>query len=131
MKKEVALEITGWNGIKIRIYKGVKYNFNSTIKSKPKKIKLISAKSKNLWEKAKQECFKKFGKRCFLCHCTENIEVHHWQETRSRNPSRKYDPNNLVPLCHHCHNHKGNDTNFEKLKERITMIMTLKGKKND
>ena len=105
--------------------KGERLCWNSTIKAKAYTLKKsplrkVSRKSANLWEKAKKECFEHYGRRCYLCGA-ENCElhIHHWEETRSQNPARKYDQTNLVPLCKHCHNHHGVDDRFYELREKI------------
>ena len=91
-------------------------------------IKKQSDKALKLWNEARRECFAVWGKKCFLCNSTNNIEVHHWQDTRTRNPSRKYDITNLIPLCKECHNHSGNDERFEQLKTLIGDKLCLQAK---
>ena len=77
----------------------------------------VSKKTASAWNKARNECFKKYGHKCFLCGATDcEIHVHHFEETRTQNPARKYDITNLVPLCANCHNHHGADKRFYELK---------------
>lgn len=104
--------------------KGEKLCWNSTIKAKSytlKKspIKKVSDKAKKLWEETRKQVFQIYGKKCILCGSEEHIEVHHFDQTRSQNPARKYDTNNLVPLCNKCHNHNGVDNRFYVLRDRI------------
>lgn len=104
--------------------KGEHLCWNSTIKAKAytlKKspIKKISNKARKLWEETRKEVFQIYGKKCILCGSEECIEVHHFDQTRSQNPARKYDTTNLVPLCKKCHNHNGVDERFYALREII------------
>ena len=114
-----------------RLSKGEKLCWNSTIKAKAYTLKKsplrkVSRKSANLWEKAKKECLEHYGKRCFLCGAENcEIHIHHWQETRSQNPARKYDQTNLVPLCSKCHNHHGVDDRFYELRDKIKFKMGM------
>lgn len=108
-----------------RLKKGERLAWNSTIKAKSytlKKspIRKVSKKAASLWAEARRICLNKFGHKCLLCGATGELHVHHWEETRTQNPSRKYDQSNLVPLCPCCHNHNGADERFFRLKERIT-----------
>lgn len=83
-------------------------------------LRKVSKKSDVLWNKARRICLATYGHQCFLCGATDcQICVHHWEETRTQNPARKYDQANLVPLCKKCHNHQGNDKKFYKLKSLI------------
>lgn len=108
-----------------RLAKGERLAWNSTIKSKSYTLKKtplrkVSKKSANLWVKAREECLKIWGNKCFLCGAENcEIHIHHWEETRSQNPARKYDQTNLIPLCRCCHCHNGVDTKFYELKEKI------------
>lgn len=108
-----------------RLAKGEKLAWNSTIKAKSytlKKspLKKVSKKSASLWAVAREECLKTWGNKCFLCGAENcEINVHHWEETRSQNPARKYDQTNLIPLCSKCHSHRGVDKKFYELKEKI------------
>jgi 5-methylcytosine-specific restriction endonuclease McrA len=105
--------------------KGEVMCWNSTIKAKvyilkKSPIRKVSKKSATLWNKARNECFEKWGKKCFLCGETQGeLHCHHWQATRSQEPSRKYDLDNLVPLCKRCHSHNGVDKRFYELKNDI------------
>lgn len=108
-----------------RLKKGERLAWNSTIKAKSytlKKspLKKISQKSAKLWAEARKICLERFGHKCFLCGATKNLHCHHWQFTRTQDPSKKYDQDNLVMLCEKCHNHNGADEAFFRLKERIT-----------
>lgn len=108
-----------------RLAKGEKLAWNSTIKAKAYTLKKsplrkVSKKSASLWSKARKECLERYGNRCFLCGAENcEIHIHHWQETRSQNPARKYDITNCVPLCSKCHNHNGVDARFYELREMI------------
>lgn len=105
--------------------KGEKLCWNSTLKAKAYSLKRtplkkVSKKTLNLWNQARKECFENYGKRCFLCGADNcELHIHHWDETRSQNPARKYDLTNLVPLCKHCHSHHGVDARFYELKKQI------------
>jgi 5-methylcytosine-specific restriction endonuclease McrA len=91
-----------------------------TWKPKPRKpLRKASKKSASLWSQARKECFDRFGHKCFLCGATGEIHVHHWQFTRQQRPDLKYDKNNLICLCGHCHNHTGADKRFYELKDLI------------
>lgn len=84
----------------------------------------VSKKTASAWNKARNECFKKYGHKCFLCGATDcEIHIHHWEETRQQNPARKYDITNLVPLCANCHNHNGCDARFYELQKQINKKM--------
>lgn len=104
--------------------KGIRLGWNSTIKArfytlKKSPIRKVSKKSAQLWEKTRQEVFKIYGHKCLLCGSEENLHVHHFQVTRTQDPSRKYDVTNLVPLCEKCHKHNGADERFYVLREKI------------
>lgn len=105
--------------------KGERLAWNSTIKAKSytlkrTQIKKVSDKSKKLWDECRKKVFEKWGRKCILCGETEGeIHCHHWEETRTQNPARKYDVNNCVPLCAHCHRHTGADLEFYILREKI------------
>ena len=90
---------------------------------KPKQRKPLAKMSKKAiseWNKARNECFAIYGRKCFLCgQQYGELHCHHWQETRTQNPARKYDQSNLIPLCAKCHNHNGADTRFYELQKRI------------
>lgn len=108
-KRKALGERLGWNStIKAKFY---------TLKKSP--IRKVSKKSAKLWEKTREEVFKIYGHKCILCGSEENIEVHHFQVTRTQDPSRKYDTTNLVPLCSRCHSHNGADEKFYILREKI------------
>jgi|GEM_PF-4452963 len=100
---------------------GVKYwpGTSIRIKENVKPIRKISENWKKIWLLTRKICFDKWGKVCFLCGSVENIQVHHWQQTRSQNPSRRTDQTNLIPLCAKCHSHNGADKRFYELKEQI------------
>lgn len=112
-----------------RLAKGEKLGWNSTIKAKAyslKKtpIKKISDKASKLWQEARKLCLARFGHKCILCGATDGeMHVHHWDETRVQNPSRKYDQTNLVVLCRKCHFHSGADANFYRLRDRIAKVL--------
>lgn len=110
---------------------GVVYFYNSTFKAKKYTLKKsplnkVSKKSASLWAKARKICLDNYGHQCFLCGATDcEIHIHHWQETRTQNPARKYDQTNLIPLCSSCHNHQGADEKFYELRN---LIQKKKGK---
>ena len=83
------------------------------------KIAKTSKKSAGLWAKARRECIKTYGNKCFLCGRTGTIHIHHWMYCRSQRPDLKYDQDNLIPLCELCHNHCGNDSRFYELQTLI------------
>ena len=84
----------------------------------------VSKKSASAWNKARRECFKKYGHKCFLCGATDcEIHIHHFEQTRQQCPARKYDITNLVPLCANCHNHNGCDARFYELQKQINKKM--------
>ena len=89
------------------------------------KLATQSKKSASLWAKARRECLKLYGKKCFLCGRTGAIHIHHWMWCRSQRPDLKYDQDNLIPLCELCHNHSGPDKRFYELK---TLIQNKKEK---
>lgn len=94
---------------------------NGTWKPKPRTaLRKASPKAISLWNKARQECFDRWGKMCFLCHATDcEIHVHHFRYTRQQRPDLKYDVDNLIPLCAYCHNHSGADKRFYELQKEI------------
>lgn len=121
-----------------RLAKGERLGWNSTIAVKPyewKKrspIKKVSDKARRLWDECRKAVFERWGHKCILCGATERLECHHYQKTRSQDPSLKYDVENIVPLCPHCHNHHGVDERFYELREQIEQkIKELENGKND
>lgn len=88
---------------------------------KPKKrkpIKYASKKAREMWEDCRQTTIKFYGGKSVLSGKPANI-VHHWQETRSQNPTRRYDLSNLVLLTESEHRHSGADQRFYEIKEEI------------
>lgn len=86
----------------------------------PKPLAKVNKESARLWAQARRDCFKKYGRKCFLCGATDcEIHIHHFEQTRQQCPARKYDITNLVPLCQRCHNHHGADKRFYELKSLI------------
>lgn len=83
------------------------------------KLATQSKKSASLWAKARRECLKTYGNKCFLCGRTGTIHIHHWMWCRSQRPDLKYDQDNLIPLCELCHNHSGPDKRFYELQTLI------------
>lgn len=69
---------------------------------KERYLQYISSKD---WQKKRVECFKLFGKRCFVCKKDKEIHVHHKTYKRLFNEKVATD---LVPLCakHHKALHK-------------------------
>lgn len=94
---------------------------SGTWKPKPRKaLAQMSKKTASEWNKARNACFAIYGRRCFLCgQQYGELHIHHWEETRTQNPARKYDQSNLCVLCAKCHNHNGADKRFYELKEQI------------
>ena len=94
-------------------------------KPKPRKsLAQMSKKTASEWNKARNACFAIYGRRCFLCgQQYGELHIHHWEETRTQNPARKYDQSNLCVLCAKCHNHNGADKRFYELKEQILKKM--------
>ena len=89
------------------------------------KLATQSKKSASLWAKARRECLKLYGEKCFLCGATGELHCHHWQYTRTQRPDLKYNQENLCILCSKCHNHSGSDKRFYELK---TLIQNKKEK---
>lgn len=85
---------------------------------KPKPIKHASKKASKKWEECRSATIKFYGGKSVLSGKPANI-VHHWEETRSQNPSRKYDLSNLVLLTETEHNHSGADMRFYQIKAQI------------
>lgn len=85
---------------------------------KQKPIKHISDKQKKSWEKCRTATIKFYGGKSVLSGKPATV-VHHWEETRSHNPSRKYDLSNLVLLTEAEHKHSGADNRFYEIKESI------------
>lgn len=88
---------------------------------KPKKqkpIKQVSDKQRKEWEKCRTATIKFYCGKSVLSGKPANI-VHHWEETRTQNPSRKYDLSNLVLLTEAEHNHSGADMRFYQIKGQI------------
>lgn len=73
------------------------------------------------WQKAKEEVWRRDGKRCCLCHCLTFKELQerkdagycfqsfsiidpaHWKPVGT-NIKLMYDPDNIFALCRSCHN---------------------------
>ena len=84
------------------------------------KLATQSKKSASLWAKARRECLKTYGNKCFLCGRTDlPIHIHHWFATRTQRPDLKYEQSNLIPLCSLCHSHNGADKRFYELQKQI------------
>ena len=52
------------------------------------------------WDDIKERAYKKYGRKCFLCNSTNNLNIHH------KIPIREGGTNeigNLIPLCVNCH----------------------------
>lgn len=113
--------------------KGERLAWNSTIKAKSytlkkTRIKKVSDKSRKLWDECRKKVFEKYGRKCLLCGQTEGeLHVHHWNFTRTQDPSKKYDIDNLCVLCSKCHNHNGADLEFYILREKIKERLKKKG----
>lgn len=100
---------------KKRLAQGVRFN---TLKRTP--LRPISKKTSVIWNNTRNAVLNKYGRKCFLCGRSDlPIHIHHFDECRSQNPSRKYDIDNLVPLCAKCHQHTGCDKQFYVLREKI------------
>ena len=92
---------------------------------KPKKqkpIKKVSDKQKKEWEKCRKATIAFYEGKSVISGKPANI-VHHWEETRSQNPSRKYDLSNLVLLTEKEHNHIGADLRFYQIKGQIECLL--------
>jgi hypothetical protein len=88
---------------------------------KPKKqkpIKQVSDKQRKEWEKCRSATIKFYSGKSVLSGKPATI-VHHWEETRTQNPSRKYDLSNLVLLTEEEHRHTGADIRFYQIKGQI------------
>ena len=104
--------------------KGERLCWNSTIKAKAYTLKRtplrkVSQKAKSLWTACRKAVLEKWGNKCFLCGRTGELHIHHFRYTRTQEPSKKYDLDNLCPLCPACHNHNGADARFYELKHLI------------
>lgn len=81
----------------------------------------VSKKSASAWNKARNECFKKYGHKCFLCGSEQNLCVHHII-LRSLEPKLKYEQDNLCCLCGKCHNHSGYDKKYVELTRKLVAL---------
>lgn len=81
----------------------------------------VSKKSASAWNKARRECFKKYGRKCFLCGSEQNLCVHHII-LRSLEPKLKYEQDNLCCLCASCHNHSGYDKKYIELTKKLVAL---------
>lgn len=52
------------------------------------------------WSETREKVFEIYGRKCFLCGSTEEINVHH---KIPRNQGGTNDITNLLPLCRNCH----------------------------
>lgn len=82
-------------------------------------LRPVSKKQSANWNFARALCETKYPK-CVLCggkaeHCHHII-------LRSLEPSLKYSQDNLVMLCHKCHNHSGYDQNYVKITRQLVAL---------
>ena len=89
---------------------------------KQKPIKKVSDKQRKEWEKCRKATIAFYGGKSVLSGKPASI-VHHWEETRTQNPSRKYDLSNLVLLTEAEHNHSGADIRFYQIKGQIEALL--------
>ena len=65
------------------------------------------------------------GKVCQMCEAFPATEIHHIG--RKKTPLERYDPMNLMPVCHNCHTeiHNGHLNAYDKipLKQRVYIEM--------
>ena len=85
---------------------------------KRKRIKQVSDKASKEWDKCRKATIAFYGGKSVLSGKPANI-VHHWEETRSQNPSRRWDLSNLVLLTEAEHRHTGADKRFYQIKEQV------------
>lgn len=87
-------------------------------------LRKINPETDKKWRETRRDVLRIYGCKCFLCGRTDlPICIHHWNQTRTQAPARKYDLTNLVPLCSKCHNHQGYDEKFKALKVAIERKM--------
>lgn len=89
---------------------------------KRKRIKQQSDKAAKEWAKCRKATIEFYGGKSVLSGKPANI-VHHWEETRSQNPSRKYDLSNLILLTENEHKHTGADMRFYQIKGQVEALL--------
>lgn len=87
----------------------------------PKPLAKVNKESARLWAQARRDCFKKYGRKCFLCGSEQNLCVHHII-LRSLEPKLKYEQDNLCCLCASCHNHSGYDKKYIELTKKLVAL---------
>lgn len=112
-------EARSWNGLRpISKKRMAQIESGEWKPKKRKRIKPVSDKARKEWAKCRRETIKFYEGKSVLSGKPATI-VHHWEETRSQNPSRKYDLSNLVLLTESEHRHTGADERFYQIKEQI------------